>query len=329
MARASHSTFTWAGWTKLAALATTVGVLGGLYFTNRSLEANNKQYELSKQSQITERYAKAVEELSPSNSTEVELGGIFLLERLVHDSPPDSVAIYNELSAFIRDQSPNSDTCGGGINGNAGRFHGKVPKIEIQSALTVIMKRDPSFSGVIDLSETCLAWADLRGADLQNVILHGSNLHGANLGHATFWNLSPFLKSPEESPLQGQIELEDADDSQQGDVNFDRANMEYANLHGAFLARDRLDGVDLVAADLSGAIIIGALMCQAKPAASNLTDALIFASNISDTDFEQSIISNRTTFDTLLYNDHTVWPKGVQIPPSHNSNPVPKCESDW
>jgi hypothetical protein len=70
---------------------------GALFYTARN-------FSLSRQGQMTDRYAKAVEQLG-SDKMDVRIGGIYALERIAHDSRRDHSPIMEVLSAFVREQS--------------------------------------------------------------------------------------------------------------------------------------------------------------------------------------------------------------------------------
>ncbi|MEU4502628.1 hypothetical protein [Streptomyces sp. NPDC024089] len=65
--------------------------------------------ELARESQVTERYVAAVKLLASTKMTE-RLGGIYALERILHDSPKDADAIYKVLATFSREQEWEADT---------------------------------------------------------------------------------------------------------------------------------------------------------------------------------------------------------------------------
>ena len=94
-------------WTKISAMVTSLTALGALIFTGLSLQSSNHQNWISEQGQITDRYARSVEELG-SKSLDVRLGGIYALERLAHDSPGDKETIVSVLSAFARSDSTDA-----------------------------------------------------------------------------------------------------------------------------------------------------------------------------------------------------------------------------
>src|SRR5262245_3841117 len=70
-----------------------VALLGSLYFTaqtlrtsQETLRVNQKTLETTQQRQITERFAKAIEQLGDKEQLMVRLGGIYALERIAKDS---------------------------------------------------------------------------------------------------------------------------------------------------------------------------------------------------------------------------------------------------
>jgi Pentapeptide repeats (8 copies) len=195
----------------LAAVATSA-VTG--YATNKSLDSAREQLEVSQEGQVTDRFGRATEQLG-SNAMDVRLGAIYSLERLMGDSPPDQPTVMEVLSAYVREH-----TAGVRIE------RGQRLSIDIQAALTVLGRRDPSrdnhrtieLAGA-NLTHTTLSGAHLGGAHLAIANLTGANLIGAHLGQA-------FLG---------------------------RADLTGANLTGADLT-----GANLTGATLTGATLVGA-----------------------------------------------------------------------
>lgn len=70
-----------------------------------SLVQSRRTYRLTQESQITDRYTKAIEQLG-SDKPDVRLGGIYALERIAKDSPADGATIAEVLAAFIRGRAP-------------------------------------------------------------------------------------------------------------------------------------------------------------------------------------------------------------------------------
>lgn len=231
----------WPGWGKVAAIATTVGTLGAafaavaaLWFTGQSLRATNNQYGLAQQTAVTDRFRLAAEQLA-SDKINVRLSGIYLLERLAKDSPPDHPTVFALLAGFLRTQNTP--------------FHCSTTDwlrtpVDVQAALTAIGHRnvvndnpgpDIDSFGSPDLRGVCLKYAHASGgqfpgadfgqANLEVAVLERANLAGAN--------------------LVGTVMTEDI-------------------LTGADLSGARLAFADLTGSDLSGANLSGADLTRAK-----------------------------------------------------------------
>jgi len=96
----------WGGWSRLATLLTAVTAIAALWFTAQSLKTTQDQVGLIEQGHLTDRFAKAVEQLG-SERLDVRLGGIYALERLARDSRRDHpVVVVEVLAAFVRTRSP-------------------------------------------------------------------------------------------------------------------------------------------------------------------------------------------------------------------------------
>ncbi|WP_025350616.1 pentapeptide repeat-containing protein [Nocardia nova] len=172
----------WDGWVKLGAIATALGVVAGLIFTALSVNSASRQYALAQRTDITNRYAKAIEQIGNA-SVDVRLGGIYALERIAGDSGADSSTVYSVLTAFIRTHSP--------VGPNCSDTKGSKPSADVQAALTVIGRRQAG-GDWLDLSETCLVGAVLDG-EFENLSLTGANLSWAVPGsHSdpTFTNIA-------------------------------------------------------------------------------------------------------------------------------------------
>jgi hypothetical protein len=149
-----------------------------------SLAMATRTYRLTQQGQITDRYAKAIEQLGSEN-LDIRLGGIYSLERIAKDSAHDGATIAEVLTAFIRGRAPwpparpdqpSEDTPIKEIP----FLRYRAP--DVQAALTAL-GRQPSMtaSQPLNLSDTDLRRADLSNADLQTARLLGVQLQGANI----------------------------------------------------------------------------------------------------------------------------------------------------
>ena len=124
---------------------------GALLFTARN-------FALSREGQVTDRYTKAIEQLG-HEKLDVRIGGIYALERIARDSAKDHPTVMEVLTAFIREHSrepwppPHPE-------------QERLPRPDVQAAVTVAGRRDAKR----DILPIDLAGADLAGANLDGAI---------------------------------------------------------------------------------------------------------------------------------------------------------------
>ena len=162
---------------------------GALIFTARN-------YRLSREGQVTDRYTKAVEQLG-SDKLDVSIGGIYALERIARDSPRDHPTVMAVLAAYIREHSrelwplpePGTET-----------VSRRTTRPDVQAAFTVIGRRVVRHDrerlslrrAVLiranlthaNLTHVNLTYADLRYTDLTGAVLNDRDPAGADLNHA-------------------------------------------------------------------------------------------------------------------------------------------------
>ena len=131
-----------------------------------------RKFVLSRDGQVTGRYAKAIEQLG-SEKLDVRIGGICALERVARDSATDHPAVMEMLAAFIREHSHEQRP----PPGPSGRARERSLRPDVQAALTVVGRRLTER----DIEPIDLARADLTGANLGGARLTGANLGGARL----------------------------------------------------------------------------------------------------------------------------------------------------
>ncbi|MEU7581009.1 pentapeptide repeat-containing protein [Streptomyces sp. NPDC041068] len=230
--------------TMLVAIA--AGVIGGLglWYTHKSHRQteqlfehtrakDREQAELTREGQVTERYVEAIKLLSSDNLTQ-RLGGIYSLERIMHDSQKDHATVLAVLCSFVRDRAPapmEDELL------QTGEPNPDVePTADVQAVLDVLQGRpDRQELNRIDLRRTDLRGANLRGDGLRGANLTGSHLQGANLSGAD---------------LVGS--------------DLRQANLQWANLVGTQLFEANLTGVQLQHAQLRLAFLKGANLDEAQ-----------------------------------------------------------------
>lgn len=163
----------WPGWIKIPTLAT---IFVGFYFTGQTLivtqqqsKATQDQVRLAEKGQITDRFARAIEQLA-SEKLSVRLGAIFALERLVSDDSSLSGNVRDILAAFARTQSPAIDSkCASST---------QVPAVDVQAAVTAMI-RSRALHEHADLSYTCLAGMSFTRSQISDLRFTRSDLSGS------------------------------------------------------------------------------------------------------------------------------------------------------
>lgn len=226
-------------------------LLVGVFFAWRNLQVAQRNQAAAVEGQITERFTRAVDQLASTNSSgepqlETRLGGIYALERIARDSARDHVTVMEILTAYVREHAQEDDEAP----------KREKPRADVQAALTVIGRRDPSRDGPdsIDLSHTLLRGADLREARLSHAYLIGIHLEKASLGWANL-----------ESAILHDAHLEGAFGSEVvlTDARMVDAHLEDAHLVGAHLERALLAATDFTRANLAEAHLEGTILRQA------------------------------------------------------------------
>ena len=214
----------------------TSGILLTIVFTALGLFYTRQTLVSGQEGQITDRYAKAVEQLG-SDEREVRLGAIYALERIARDSRGDRPTINDVLAAFVREHDPKPIV-------KADKLPPE-PDTDVQAALTVL-GRTPHPGQTIDLHRINTPHANLPSAHLENWDLTGANLEGADLGmhQGLFWKRAHGVRSRDDVlPLQR--------------AHLEHADLEHADLKGAILEGADLTGAHLEGADLRGAYLEG------------------------------------------------------------------------
>jgi hypothetical protein len=145
---------------------------GAGLFAAWALVFTARNFTLSREGQVTDRYTKAVEQLG-SDKLDMRIGGIYALERIARDSARDHPTVMEVLSAFVREHSheqwPPTDS--------GRREQERSMRPDVQAALTVVGRRDQRR----DIQAINLAGADLTRARLTGADLTGADLRGATL----------------------------------------------------------------------------------------------------------------------------------------------------
>jgi len=210
---------------------------------------------LAEQSQVTDRYTKAIDQLG-SDKLDVRVGGIYALERITVDSPRDLGTVMEVLATFIRAHSREQRF----VAESAGaRVPEHITLPDIQAALSVIGHQAAGYDGrPIDLTG-----ANLAGADLTSALLVRVDFTGTDLAHSNLYG----------ADLSGARLVR---------ANLTGAALSGARLTNADLTHARLTGADLYGADLSGADLSGADLTDARLTDADLTHARLSGARLAD-----------------------------------------------
>ncbi|MEV7989554.1 pentapeptide repeat-containing protein [Micromonospora sp. NPDC085948] len=206
-----------------------------IYYTGRSVDATNAQVRLQEQGQVTDRFARAVEQLG-SEQISVRLGAVYSLERLMRDSAADQPTVVEVLSGFVRDtarrKDPELTTYRPYVWPNFGFSETSgpprvTPRTDVQAAITVIGRRDSRFDGaaLIDLTNVDLGGISMRDGNFMQASLRGSSLFRADL-------------------VGSNLEAADLTLADLAYSYAERVNLQRASMEGARIRRAQLSGAD-------------------------------------------------------------------------------------
>jgi len=243
-------------------------VLAAIY-TYQQVQTGRRQLHIAQQGQVTERFTRAIDQLG-SDHLDVQLGGIYALERIARDSPEDRATIAEVLTAYIRRHAPWPPRLDGQPPAEAAIED--VPELQVrapdvQASLTVLGRGGfADRQGLEDQLD--LHSVDLRKAYLGSANLVGANLYGANLAGADLWG-----------------------------VDLRRANLLDANLAGAHIIGCDFAGAELGYATLEKAFIDGPSLGGATIGRANLSGArLERAEDLEDASLEEAVADGDTTW---------------------------------
>jgi hypothetical protein len=320
-----------AGLAALGALGTFWSSARTQRFTAETLRISEKNFQLTERGHLTDRYAKAIEQLGSEN-LDVRLGGIYAVEQIATDSPRDrdQATIVEVLSAFVRVHSDPLYQYKASLPKDAPAEPAeqqrekateyiaelKRPSVDVQAAVTVL--------GRLPLRPR-VQRADLTGAYLAGAELHGVNLIGGDLRGANLTEADLRGANLTEADLRG-ADLTQADLSE---ANLTQADLSGADLTQADLSEANLTETQVVEANLTQANLVKADLTNADLAGADLTKARLFGLDLTRAQFgvlqhgRDMLVIDRTKaqkqLDNAIGDSLTRLPGGVRRPKSWKS----------
>lgn len=268
---------------------------GGLILLLRRLAWIEKYFAATKESLLTDRFSKAVEQLG-TYKLEVQIGGIFTLERIAQESEQNHWIIMEVLTAYVRENAqwnPSLIHAKGEVDEIKEPAKYSKGATDIQAVMTVIGRRSWTdqelLQGkILNLRKTNLEYVDLRGANLRFANLRGVNLEGANLMDADL--TGAFL---------GEANLKNA--------NLSKTNLTETMFIGADLSGTNLKGSVIESTSFAKANLKGAQLVEAVITSANFTSANLEEANLGGVALNQANLTN-TRLKHLKYDYGTNFP---------------------
>lgn len=265
-------------------------LLTGLFFTWRNLKItqdtamNNlrisqETLKITGEGKLTERFAKAIEQLA-SEKVEIRLGGIYSLERIARESKTDHWPIMEILSAYLREKRALTKEVSDQALSSAS---------EVKAICKIITRRRTEYEEdgqYIDLHETYLAGEDFSDSNLKRANVSACNLESANLAGANLEDAdlsSANLRNADcRRAVLRRANLIKADMSlaKLSEADLQEAGLDLANLKGADLDLANLELASFSHADLDFATLRYANARKAGFQQASLYDAKLYKANL-------------------------------------------------
>jgi Pentapeptide repeats (8 copies) len=246
-----------------------------------SAEQGRHELAVARDGQIAELFTRAIDQLG-DDKLDIQLGGIYALERIARDSEPDRTTITRILAAFVRTHAPwpprypSSPTTHLPDRGEAPLrwLRDRAPAVDAALAALVRLP-EPR-----DEHEMHLPLTDMHGAYLMDKRLPGALFRYSNLAGSVM----------------------------------DRVNLERGELQEVDLRQARLSGAHLAKARLRKANLEGALLIGADLRDAELNDANLAAADLRGADLRGANLQGARLAGTKLsgvrYDPNTNWPAG-------------------
>lgn len=303
-----------------------------------------RQIRIAREGQITERFTRAVDQLG-SGTLDVKLGGIYALERIALNSPPDRGAIAEILTAYVRDHSPwPSNTTPGPAQRWPERlrirslFSRSADPHDAETEIEPLQRRAPDVQAILTVlgripinrerfqSSIVLRAVDIRGAELDSADFSSTDFNGANLeGVNISWCSLKDSDLSHANLLRAKLY-----NTHFGGATIFSANLREAELGGAKFGEGTtfggaikvtsiasLSSSDLRSANLRGADLRNTTLNDVDLRGADLQGARLGGANLSGADLRDAKLKNIDFEDADLNgaeaDSATLWPSGFDF----------------
>ncbi|MGW6526867.1 pentapeptide repeat-containing protein [Streptomyces venezuelae] len=218
-----------------------VTAIGALVFTGVSIQQVRIQNGVAESGQATDRFNAAIENIA-SDSMDIRLGGIYALQRLMHDSPRDQPQILTVLAAYIRGHDKPltkrpSQLALDTAKNTAGVSLHLVPD-DVEAAVRVIADRDPGNDGMthrgLVVPAVDLSGAHLEGIDISDASLEFANFSGAHLEYARLRDVDLTAANFDDASLRhADLSFSDISYASFRETELEKSDFEYTQAEGA------------------------------------------------------------------------------------------------
>lgn len=265
--------------TQNALYGSLVQTLGGLFFFV-TIILSWLSLRTTKETQVTERFSKAVELLGNDKQLAVRLGAIYALERIAKDSvEKDYWQTIEVLTGFVRERCKGWHKEETTLPDTHTERQRAFPPTDIQAVLKVLERRfnyyrqDETESP--NLSNSDFSWMILAQVSFKKMNLRGANFSNADLSEAKFQGVD----------LSGTIFLE---------ADLSRADLSGINLSSVKFAEiDPKTGKPIKAANLSYSILIEKDK-TGKPIGADFSNINFSGVDLSGVDLSNAIFAQNT-----------------------------------
>jgi uncharacterized protein YjbI with pentapeptide repeats len=308
-------------------------------------ETNKRLIQISERQQLSERFARSIEQLSDAKLS-VRLGAIYTLERIARVSPSDHWPIMELLSAYIREQAPSVQQSGSSSNQSLAVSPSSDVATDVQAILTVLGRRkiEERELGALDLAHTNLNQAMLSrarfsaanftqallvgseiidtnfvGANLSQANLAQANLTGANLRDAVLFEANFAGANLREADFSNALIFRaNLSTAFAGSANFSNSNLRETNLRDAVLINANLTATRLCQADLRDTLLSESILTNADLADADLSGAKLNNANLKNTRLKGTKLHgadlSRVTGLTEAQLEDASWSKTTSFP---------------